>query len=1247
MSHRSFKVIQEACVNKRTCTLPASSGYFGDPCPGTYKYLEAHYQCSPSSGVAGRDRGAMEASQRRPPLVTPSPPLISPHHRHIGRPSPPHGEGPGDGHHRLRPAAPSSSPAFASAGNTPPPIVIPSPTLDGQSSLQSRNIMVHLPKPANQSNVPQANHKAASMDRNDRGRGGGEGEDEETGRDGQAAFQAVLGAPQSTASSPTIITIVSEEKEIYVRHPWPKPQKPTNETEIASSLPSLLSEGPSTGNPMRVNSEAVGPNNEGPPLLQVPTGPSLSLLHDHCPPTYSGGLSWNWTQVGQMAFLPCPADARGTVRWFCSQNGDAVEWIPSHRPDFSDCSSLWVSEIVDRINKAESFVNIANQLAEITQDNRPETAPRIFFGGDLFRATDIINQLVIRMEEAFELFADDRQKNQMAKDMLQSIQDTASNMVEDSNSEAWFELPPIERKGAASSLMYGLERNVLSLSETKNIPSDFVRAHNNIYVSIHVRETASSQGTSAYSHRQGLELPVLVNEGVTETLESGSMPTGNTFPETSVYLLPQTMADFSRDGLTKVVLLMFKKLDRLLQPEDMSYISDETSLGSEVRRKTVINSDIVTVLMSKEDRFNSLTLEGPGILINFKHKVEASNNFSNVRCAYWNANQRNWETNGCSMKKTDSLHTICECNHLSSFALLMDLVQSTEDSESSQQLNISKLNSTIALGSCLSVICFALALVILIFSVSKNKQLNLKPQLRTELEVRKNLTLCLLVIEIIFLLGVNQTWSRPLCGLVAAFLHFFFLSLFIWLFFDGFSLYLAVISGSNDHQDGQSSPPYPTIAGFSVIRNTRPSKWYYVLSYGFPMAILTISILIDPSSYGTSHHCWLRSDNYSVLSFVGPMIAIVSANFLFLAITVCIICRNCLSALLPEGQGNLNNFQDTMSSANRGHSAAKMDKYNSLKSRMRESALLLFIVSLNWSLGVIYLNQSPLDLRGEDVVGRNACFVFAILNPIHSVLVSAFFVFGQSSSRTKCCQLVSKISCVSKCFQQMGSESGSQNGQDQDGHFKEGGSSSSNQSETGKDELVARPIIPPPLASPGMNQAGALMASKYYLPDGRMSEYGFRMQSTLQRLHPQLQQCNTNQLYSPSARLIQHQLAGSSLIGKNGLCVQSGPGFPQVIEHVYECIDEDPYVAQLLLHNPEQMSHLQGQYGLSFPTTSGGGSSLPAIIRDNTNHSIIVCRSRPLAGMQSVQNVVRGSQVDLKSPMNEQMLINMHESTLI
>ena len=41
----SMSIVTGACEDNVSCTLFASNSIFGDPCPGTYKYLELHYSC--------------------------------------------------------------------------------------------------------------------------------------------------------------------------------------------------------------------------------------------------------------------------------------------------------------------------------------------------------------------------------------------------------------------------------------------------------------------------------------------------------------------------------------------------------------------------------------------------------------------------------------------------------------------------------------------------------------------------------------------------------------------------------------------------------------------------------------------------------------------------------------------------------------------------------------------------------------------------------------------------------------------------------------------------------------------------------------------------------------------------------------------------------------------------------------------------------------------------------------------------
>lgn len=41
----SLSIVQGKCNNKARCRLRANNRVFGDPCPGTYKYLEVKYRC--------------------------------------------------------------------------------------------------------------------------------------------------------------------------------------------------------------------------------------------------------------------------------------------------------------------------------------------------------------------------------------------------------------------------------------------------------------------------------------------------------------------------------------------------------------------------------------------------------------------------------------------------------------------------------------------------------------------------------------------------------------------------------------------------------------------------------------------------------------------------------------------------------------------------------------------------------------------------------------------------------------------------------------------------------------------------------------------------------------------------------------------------------------------------------------------------------------------------------------------------
>ena len=52
-------------------------------------------------------------------------------------------------------------------------------------------------------------------------------------------------------------------------------------------------------------------------------------------------------------------------------------------------------------------------------------------------------------------------------------------------------------------------------------------------------------------------------------------------------------------------------------------------------------------------------------------------------------------------------------------------------------------------------------------------------------------------------------------------------------------------------------------------------RWYYLAAYGLPALVVGVSCIIDATSYGTADFCWLATDNYFILAFVGPVVLVI------------------------------------------------------------------------------------------------------------------------------------------------------------------------------------------------------------------------------------------------------------------------------------------------------------------------------------------------------------------------------------
>ncbi|XP_041046519.1 adhesion G protein-coupled receptor B1-like isoform X4 [Cetorhinus maximus] len=121
-----------------------------------------------------------------------------------------------------------------------------------------------------------------------------------------------------------------------------------------------------------------------------------------------------------------------------------------------------------------------------------------------------------------------------------------------------------------------------------------------------------------------------------------------------------------------------------------------------------------------------------------------------------------------------------------------------------------------------------------------------------------NFCLSIISSNALILIGQTQTRNKVICTLVAAFLHFFFLSSFCWVLTEAWQSYMAVTGR---------------------LRNRIIRKRFLCLGWGLPALVVATSVGFTKSKgYGTVNYCWLSLEGGLLYAFVGPAAVVVLVN---------------------------------------------------------------------------------------------------------------------------------------------------------------------------------------------------------------------------------------------------------------------------------------------------------------------------------------------------------------------------------
>ncbi|XP_054176762.1 adhesion G protein-coupled receptor E2 isoform X29 [Homo sapiens] len=466
-------------------------------------------------------------------------------------------------------------------------------------------------------------------------------------------------------------------------------------------------------------------------------------------------------------------------------------------------------------------------------------------------------------------------------------------------------LPRLQQHCVASHLLDGLEDVLRGLS--KNL----------------------SNGLLNFSYPAGTELSLEVQKQVDRSVTLRQ--------NQAVMQLDWNQAQKSGDpGPSVVGLVSIPGMGKLLaeaplvlEPEKQMLLH-ETHQGLLQDGSPILLSDVISAFLSNNDTQN---LSSP-VTFTFSHRSVIPR--QKVLCVFWEHGQNgcgHWATTGCSTIGTRDTSTICRCTHLSSFAVLMAHYDVQEEDP--------VLTVITYMGLSVSLLCLLLAA--LTFLLCKAIQ-------NTSTSLHLQLSLCLFLAHLLFLVAIDQTGHKVLCSIIAGTLHYLYLATLTWMLLEALYLFLTARN--------------LTVVNYSSI-NRFMKKLMFPVGYGVPAVTVAISAASRPHLYGTPSRCWLQPEKGFIWGFLGPVCAIFSVNLVLFLVTLWIL-KNRLSSL------------------------------NSEVSTLRNTRMLafkataqLFILGCTWCLGILQVGPAA----------RVMAYLFTIINSLQGVFI--FLVYCLLSQQVR------------------------------------------------------------------------------------------------------------------------------------------------------------------------------------------------------------------------------------------------------
>uniref|UniRef100_A0A8C3NSL4 Cadherin EGF LAG seven-pass G-type receptor 1 n=1 Tax=Geospiza parvula TaxID=87175 RepID=A0A8C3NSL4_GEOPR len=573
------------------------------------------------------------------------------------------------------------------------------------------------------------------------------------------------------------------------------------------------------------------------PFAEV-TVRGCEVIYNGCPKAFEAGIWWPQTKFGQPAAVPCPKGSVGNAVRHCNiEKG----WLP---PELFNCTTNTFVDLKimnEKLHHNETRLDGDKTIRIVRALQNATKYTHSLYGNDVRTAYQIMIRVLQyeSQQQGFDLAAT------RDVEFNENIIKVGSALLDPGNKEHWEQIQRTE--GGTAHLLRHYEEyfNNVAQNMKKTYMRPFVIVDTNMIIAVDIFDKSNFTGARIPRFHE-------IKEDYPKDLESSVV-----FPDTlfrpSERKAPQSPSAFAKRKKrhpdiethhTVAMVIIYRSLGHLL-PEN--YDPDRRSLR--LPNRPIINTPVVSTAIHSDGEFPPNLVEKPVIV---EYAMLETEERTKPVCVFWNhsitiGGTGAWSSRGCELFSRNHSHIACQCNHITSFAVLMDI---------SKRENGEVLPLKIVTYTTVSISLAALLITFILLVLIRTLRSNLH-------SIHKNLVAALFFSELVFLIGINQTENPFVCTVIAILLHYFYMSTFAWMFVEQLHIYRMLTEVRN--------------INFGHMR------FYYVVGWGIPAIITGLAVGLDPQGYGNPDFCWLSVHDTLIWSFAGPIVMVINTVIFILA----------------------------------------------------------------------------------------------------------------------------------------------------------------------------------------------------------------------------------------------------------------------------------------------------------------------------------------------------------------------------